>query len=129
MNNQVDLEDVAPIAVYPVVLGIMLGVFTFTLNVFGGFTFGKALIDNSTLTVTVAGLLSLVSGGAVVVTNEIDGSNYEQWEYGAILTVFLFPVLFMVIPAVSSFVLANGFVAFSIWLIATVTTVYVSYAE
>lgn len=128
-TSQVDVEDIAPVALYPVALGIMLGVFSMSVSVFGGFDFTSTLFSFSSLTVTLAGLLSLAAGVAIIVTNEIDGSDYEQWEYGVILAVFLFPVGHMLIPAVSDAVAANDIVAFAVWAIATVASVYVSYTE
>lgn len=128
-QKQVDVEDVAPVALYPVALGIVLGVFSMSVSVFGGFDPASTLFSYSSMSVSVAGIVALLAGVAVIATNEIDGSDYEDWEYGVMLAIFLFPVAHMLIPAVSDAVAAHDILAFGVWGVATVASVYVSYAE
>jgi len=128
-TKQVDVEDIVPVTAYPIFLGIMLSVFTFSVDVFGGFDFGGTLFSYSSITVTFAGALALVAGVAIVATNEIDGSDYEQWEYGVLLGAFVFPAVHMLIPAVASFTGSNDIVAFGVWMLGSAAAVYVSYAE
>lgn len=128
-SKEVDIEDIVPVTAYPIMLGIMLSVFTFSVDVFGGFDLAGQLFSYSSITVTFAGALALVSGVAIVATNEIDGSDYEQWEYGVLLSAFGFPVLHMLIPAVADLTASNDIAAFGVWLIASGAAVYVSYAE
>ncbi|WP_226007380.1 hypothetical protein [Natrinema salinisoli] len=128
-RNELDVIDYVPVALYPVFVGIMLAIFEFSVSIFGGFDLNQVLYSGSGIEVTLAGALALASGGAIVATNEIDGSDYETWEYGAILAVFLFPLGVMLIPAVGTAIMTYELVTVAVWLIATVGSVWVAYTE
>ena len=128
-QNQVDVVDLGPLVGLPLFAGFVFGVWSLSLNIFGGFDFNSVLWSGSGIEVTWALLLTIFSVGAVVVTNELDGSNYEQYEYGAIVFVLALPVLYAAVPAVADFINGNDIWKFLAWMLISVVTAYIGYVE
>jgi hypothetical protein len=97
--------------------------------VFGGFDFNQVLFDDYGVEVTIAAVAALASGGWIIATNEIDGSDYEDYEYGALLGTLGFPALYMLLEPVQVLVNGSEIAAIVVWLAGSAVTVYVAYIE
>lgn len=128
-RNEIDPIDVAALVVLPVAAGMVLGVFSFSITVFGGYDFSAPLISYKNIDVTIPLLATVASTVWVVATNEIDGTNYEQEEYVAIAVALGGVPAYALIPAVEAVVVNYDVVALLIWLLIAVATVYISYRE
>mgnify|MGYP006271702905 CR=1 FL=1 len=128
-RNEIDLIDVAPLVALPILAGFVYGVWSLTLNVFGGFDFAQVLYSGHGMEISVALVGTIFSAGAIVVTNELDGSDYEQYEWMAIVAVLAMPVLYTAIPAVSSIIDGSDTLAFVVWLATAAVATYISYVE
>ena len=127
-QDRVDQIDMIALVAFPVVAGLVYGIWTFQLDIvefaltdvafeLGGYAFDWATI------------IALLSIGWVVGTNQIDGSDYEQWEYAVIVFAFLSVPLYEFVPAFANYVDAEPWFAFGIWLLASGAAVYVSWTE
>lgn len=128
-KNEIDVIDVAPIVALPIFAGFVFGVWTLTLNVFGGFDFMQILWSGSGVEVTPALLGTVASVAIIVGTNQLDGSDYEQYEFAVIVVVLALPVLHATFPLVGDFIAGSDIAAFMAWIGTAVGTAYISYVE
>ncbi|WP_135533243.1 hypothetical protein [Halostella pelagica] len=128
-RNEIDVIDVAGLVAYPVFLGIVLGIFGFSINLMSGYDLSQILYSGAGVEVTPAAVAALAAGAWVITTNEIDGSNYEDYEYGAIVGSLAFPGLYMLLEPARALVGTSEFVALALWVAGSAVTVYVAYAE
>lgn len=128
-DNEVDLIDVGALVLFPIAAGMVLGVWSFSLTLFGGFDFSQALWTFSGLEISPALIAAVASIAWIVATNELDGSDYEQWEYGLIVSSFAVTPAYALIPAVETFVSQWDVAALALWLATAITAVYLSYTE
>jgi hypothetical protein len=70
-NNVIDEVDALPLMLFPIFSGLALGVFTFTINVFGGFDFNQVLVSGNGFEVTLSLAITIVARVAIVLTNEL----------------------------------------------------------
>lgn len=129
MRSQIDPIDLAALIVIPFAGAIALGTITLSVNVFGGFDFASAAFSMGGTSISWAGLLTIAAVGWIVATNEMDGSNYEQWEYGVIVLAFAIVPLYVLVPSVASFVDSNGIVSLGLVIVQSGAAVLVSYVE
>lgn len=128
-NNQVDLIDVGALVIFPVMASFVLGVFSFELSVFGGYNFATPLWAGGGAEISVALLLTVGSIAWIVATNEMDGSDYEQYEWGAIVAAFTFVPLYSFVPAFQTLLDSSDVIKFLAWLAIAAVAVYISYTE
>lgn len=128
-QNEIDVIDVAPLVALPIFAGFVFGVWTLTLNVFGGFDFTQVWWSGSGVEVTPALIGAIASGGMIVGTNQLDGSDYESYEYGGILFMLALPLLHAAVPVIGDFISGNDLVAFIAWVLIAIVATYISYAE
>lgn len=128
-KNQIDVVDVAPVVALPLFAGFLFGVWTLQLNIFGGFDFNQILWSGSGIEVTPALLGCVGSVLSIVLTNELDGSAYEQYEYAALVGVLALPVLYAVLPIVADFIDGGDVWRFASWGATAVGATYISYVE
>jgi uncharacterized membrane protein len=110
-NRNVDLIDVGPLAVFPVMAALALGAISLEFTLFGGFSFTDALYSGSGVVITTAGVLATVSAVLIVVTNELlnskelpdDDATMYAYIVGIIVVFGVVP-LFMLMPAVRDLV-------------------------
>ena len=128
-QSNIDLTDVVPIILFPAMASFVLGVFSFELSLFGGYDFAQSLWSHSGIEVSVAAIVAMVSVIAIVLTNEIDGSDYEQYELGLIGFSFLIIPLYVAMPAFQNLVNGSDAIAFVLWILISAGVVYISYTE
>jgi len=128
-NNEIDLVDIGALIAIPFVAGIVFNVFTFALDVFGGYDFGQSVWSSSGTTISVALLIYLAAWGWVIATNEIDGSDYEGYEMGLLGGGIALAPAHALIPGLRDFVASSDLIALVLYLLACGAAVYVSYVE
>lgn len=128
-RNEVDLIDVAALMLLPVFSGMVIGVWSFSINVFGGYDFSKALWTVGGSEISAALLLSVAAVAWILVTNEIDGSNYESYEYGGIMAGLLLTPAFEFIPAIKDVVSSNDLLALFAWVLVAGVATWMAYTE
>jgi hypothetical protein len=128
-RNEIDVIDIGALILFPVAAGIVLGVWQFGLDVFGGYDFGQALMSVAGVSISPALIATLASIAWIVATNEIDGSDYEDWEYGAIVFSFIVTPMYVAVPSVATLVDSYDVVAMVVWLGIAASAIYVSYTE
>lgn len=122
-QNELDIVDVAPLVLLPIAAGMVLGVWSFGVDIFGTYDFSAPLFTVGEAGLSLAFFVTIGSIGAIVATNELDGSSYENYEYGAIVFALAAVPLYVFVPAVTTLVDGSDAVAFVVWLaIAGVAT-------
>jgi hypothetical protein len=127
--KQVDIEDIAALVALPVFAGIELDVFTFAVDVFGGFSFGDPIFSVAGLDMTVSLLATVAALAWIYATNELDGSQYTDEEKYAMSGAILIVPMYAAVPAFRSLVDSNDLFALLAWLAIATFAVYISYAE
>jgi len=128
-RNEIDLEDVAALIIFPAAAGMVLGVWTLQLSVFGGYDPAAPFYEPAGLEISVALIVTLASAGWIYLTNEIDGSDYEDWEYGGIIGSFLATPLYVAVPSFATLVDSWDVLALVVWLVIAAATIYISWRE
>lgn len=128
-SNELDLVDVAPLVALPVFSGMELNVWSFEVSVFGGYDFSQTLFSGAGIEVSAAMLLTLASIVAIILTNEIDGSNYEQYEYAGMAGALGIVPLTQLVPAVDTLVTSHDAIAFGVWVGIAVVSTWIAYTE
>lgn len=128
-SNEIDPIDYGGIVLYPIMAGMIFGVWSFSLDLFGGWDLNQVLWSGSGVDVTLALVLALASVAWIVGTNEIDGSDYEDYEYGVIVFAFASVPLYEFVPAFANLVDAHDIVALVLFLLVSGATAYIAWTE
>ena len=128
-SQEIDVEDVAALVLLPVAAGIELGVFTFSVDVFGGYSFGDALFSIGGQGITLSLLVFVSALAWIYGTNELDGSNYSDEEKYAMGAAVLAVPAYTAVPAFRNLVNTTDVIALFVWLGVSVFAVYISYME
>jgi len=128
-KNQVDLIDVAALVGLPIFAGFVLGVWSLSIDVFGGFDLAKSLWTVGGASISPALIGTVASVGWIVATNELDGSDYEQYELGGIAFALAFIPFYTFVPALQSVVNSSDVVRLIVWLAIAGVATYISYRE
>jgi hypothetical protein len=127
--QEIDIEDIAALVALPTFAGIELGVFTFAVDVFGGYSFGDPLFSVAGLGITVSLLATVASLAWIYATNELDGSQYTDEEKYAMGAAILIVPMYAAVPAFRSLINSSDVIALLAWLGIATFAVYVSYIE
>ena len=128
-KNEIDVVDVAPLVLLPIAAGMVLGVWSFGISLFGTYDFAAPVFTIGTTGISAAFLLTLASVGAIVFTNELDGSSYENYEYGAIIFALAAVPLYVFVPAVTTLIDGSDILAFVVWLAIAAVATALAYIE
>jgi len=128
-QNEVDVIDVAALVLLPITAGMELGVWTFSINVFGGFDFSQPLVQAGGSSLSFALVLTLAAIGWIVATNEIDGSDYEDYETWLIGGSLAVVPAYSLIPFVGSIVDSSDIIALVVWMFVAIAAVWISYID
>jgi len=128
-QNEIDVIDVAALVGLPIFAGMELGVWSFSLDVFGGFDFSQTLVSSGGAAISFALVLTVLCIGWIVGTNEIDGSSYEQYEYWGIVGSLAITPAYALIPFFGSIVDSSDIIALVVWMFVAIVAVWISYVE
>ena len=128
-QNQVDLIDVGALVGLPIFAGFVLGVWSLSIDVFGGFDFAQSLYEVGGATISPALLLTVACVGWIVATNELDGSDYDKYEQGGIAFAFAVVPLYVFVPALQSVLNSSDVARLAVWLSVAGVATYISYTE
>jgi hypothetical protein len=128
-QNEIDMIDVAALVGLPIFAGMELGVWSFSLNVFGGFDFSQSLVSAGGSSISFALVLTILSIGWIVGTNEIDGSDYEDLEYYGIVGSLAITPAYALIPFFQNIVDSSDVIALLVWMFVAIVAVWISYTE
>lgn len=120
-SNQIDAIDLVGVALVSVFGPMALGVVSFSIKVFGGFSFTDVLWSGSGASLTWAGLLALAGAAWIVFANFAAGDwslkSMEWYIAATILVAFGIIPLYMFVPLVSDAVNNTDAVALVLALI------------
>lgn len=128
-KNQVDLIDIVALIGLPVFAGFVLGVWSLEITVFGGFDFAQTLWAVGGAEISPALILTVLCVGWIVATNEIDGSDYDQYEKGGIGFALGVVPVYAFVPLVQTLVDSSDIVRLVVWLAVAAVATYISYTE
>lgn len=128
-QNEIDLIDVVALMAIGMVAGIVFGVIELAIQLSDGWTLTEAIATVAGTDITYALVIYLGSVGWILATNELDGSDYEPYEYGIILGTILAPAAYSFVPAVRAAVNASPYIQLVATLAVATAAVYISYAE
>ena len=128
-QNEIDVVDVAPLVLLPIAAGMVLGVWSFGISVFGSYDFAAPVFTIGNTGISAAFLLTLGSIGAIVATNELDGSSYESYERGAIMFALGAVPLYVFVPAVTTLIDGSDVLAFIVWIAIAAVATGLAYIE
>lgn len=126
-RNQIDTPDLAALVALPIAAGMVLGVWSLSLDVFGGFDFSKALLTFGGAEITLPFLVVVGSIGALVVQGQLSQGNYQDEEWYVISGSMAVVPLYTFVPAVQELVGMADVIPLVLWLVISGAAVYISY--
>ena len=136
MMDEIDVVDVVPLMLFPIFSGLALGVFTFTINVFGGFDFNQVLVSGNGYEVTLSMAITIAAGGMIVLTNEVldraDNFSDPMWMYvyyAGVILVFVSPVMYAFIPAFRDLLMNNDIISLGIYVAQNGVPIFVAWKK
>lgn len=125
-EGELDLIDMAALVLFPVMAGMIYGIFSFTIDLWD-FSFTDVAFTLGGFELTWAFVVSMAAFLWVVVTNQLNQADYEDWEYGVIAFAFLAIPAYLYVEQFAVFVDGNPWVGFGLWILVSVSAVWVSY--
>ena len=123
------LLDVLALVLVPFFGSFVFGVFSFEVNVFGGYNFASPIWTVAGAEISAALLIVLFGLVWILATNAIDGNDYEPEEFAVIAFAFLAPVLYIFMPAFESLVNFHDLSRVFFTLLLSAATVWISYTS
>ncbi len=125
-SGNIDVVDMAAFILVPLLGGVLFGVWTLGVSVFGGYSFSDALFSIGNTSISVA-LIGTVAGSAALVANgTLTRGDYSQEEWYVIVVAMLLPVVYVFVPAVESFIHTYDVAAFGAWVLLSGVMLWVS---
>ena len=126
-GKEVDLIDLAAVIGIPWFAATIFGVLSFEISLFGGYNFSNPIwtVAGADISVALLGVIFLT--GWILVTNELNGSNYRPEELAAIGFALLAPLMFVFVPAFESLVVWSDLTRLGFTLAVSVATTWISY--
>lgn len=128
-QNEIDPIDLAALILVPFMGAIALGTVTLQVNLLTNFSFNDVVWSGSGVSISYASLLTLAGIAWIVFTNELDGSNYEKYQFGVIIVAFAIVPAYMFIPFVKDFVDSSDIISFVLVIVQSASAIFVSYVE
>ena len=113
--------------VLPLAAGIELGVWTLSLDVFGGFDFGQALLSLGSVDISIAFIATMASIAALVAQGQLSQDDYQDEEWYVIAGSMAIVPLYVFVPIVQTLVEMSDIIPLVVWLALSVASVYISY--
>lgn len=126
--NEIDLIDVAALIIVPIAAALIFGVWSWEIQVFGGYDFLSPIWTLGGVDISAALLIVVFGVGWIAVTNLMnDQTDLSQIEAGVVLTALLLPILYLFVPAVENLVHWHDMMQLAAVLYVTAASVFVSY--
>ncbi|QLC33644.1 hypothetical protein EFA46_005330 [Halarchaeum sp. CBA1220] len=120
-SNSIDLIDLVGMALVAVFGPMAIGVVSFSITVFGGFSFTDILWSGSGIEVTYATVLALAGVGWIVVANFLAGDwdidDLEIYHTAAIVVALGIVPVYAIVPAVQTLFSDYGAIALVVAII------------
>ena len=127
-NKEIDVIDIAALIALPGMASLLFGIFSWQVEVFGGFDFTGALWTIAGASISVAFLGALFSVIWIVATNLMNQkTDMGQYEFAGVVTALGLPILFVFVPSVHDLVMYHGISQIAAWLYVSAAAVYISY--
>ncbi|WP_226480385.1 hypothetical protein [Natrinema amylolyticum] len=127
-TDRFDGIDMLSLVILPITAGMVLGIWTWSIKVFGGYDFSQAFWSYGSTEISVALVLTILSFAWIVWSNEFDGTNYSQAETYTMGFVFASPVLYALIPFFATLFQPDMY-RLILYLAICVGAVWTSYTE
>ena len=127
MRNQIDEIDLVALIVLPLAAGIELGVWTLSLDVFGSFDFGQALVSLGSVDISIAFVATMASIGALVAQGQLSQGDYQDEEWYLIAGSMAVVPLYVFVPLFQNLVAMSDIIPLVVWVALSVSSVYISY--
>ena len=121
--------DMAALIAVPWFASFIFGVFSFSLNIFGGYDFSQPIWTVAGIELSAALLIVMAGLVWIVATNELDGSDYESWEFAIIGFALLSPLMYVTLTEFQALVEYHDITRLMATLLLTGATTYISYTE
>jgi hypothetical protein len=128
-RNEIDPIDIAALVLVPIAGAMSLGVWSLEVDVFGGYNLSEPLWQSNGATITIPLVVTVLGIAWIVGTNELDDSDYEEYEYLAILGALAVVPLYELVPAVQALVDSSDVLKLVVALALAAATVMISYVE
>ncbi|AGN02820.1 hypothetical protein L593_14405 [Salinarchaeum sp. Harcht-Bsk1] len=128
-RNQVDTIDVGALTIVPIAAAMVLGVFALNISVFGIGSLSQPIVGSGTSAITIPLVLYLGGLGWIVGTNELDGSDYEDYELALIGFAFLSVPMYVFVPVFADLVGISDVIRLLLALGISAAAVLISYVE
>lgn len=127
-EDQIDVIDLGAIVALGIFAPMIFEVFSFQVEVFGGYDFTQALWTVGGADISPAFLITLLSMAWVLVTNLVNGqTEHEPIEFAIITVALASPVLFVLMPAFEALVMWHDTTQVAFMLYVLGATAYTSY--
>jgi len=133
-NKEVDVIDVAPLALFPVFAALTLGAITLEFSLFGSWSFTDMLWSGSGVQITAAGLIATASAILIVATNELlnhkeipDDRPAMAAYLAGIVIIFGVVPLYMLMPAVRTLVASHDIINAGLLILQSGSVGYVAW--
>lgn len=127
MRDQIDEIDLVALIVLPLAAGIELGVWTLSLDVFGSFDFGQALVSFGGVDISIAFVATMASIGALVAQGQLSQGDYKKEEWYVIAGSMAVVPLYVFVPLIQDLITMSDIIPLVVWLALSVASVYISY--
>lgn len=127
-NNEIDVIDIVAIIALPNMASLLFGVFSWNIEVFGGYDFTAPLWTMFGADISLALLIAVFSLLWIAGTNLANRkTDMGQWEFGVLVTALALPVLYALVPSVENLVMYHDLAQVAALIYVAVAAVYVSY--
>lgn len=123
------LLDTLALTIVPFFGSFIFGVFSFEVNIFGGYNFSNPIWTVAGAEISAALLVVLFGLAWILATNAIDGNDYEPEEFAVIAFAFIAPLMYVFVPAFESLVTYHDLTRVFFTLLLGGATVWISYTS
>ena len=126
--NQIDLIDVLALMIVPLGASMIFGIFSFSIDVFGGYDMMDPIWTVGGADLSAALFITLFGSVWIVLTNIMNGDTSHSQEAIAVFVVALVaPILTVFMPAFESLVFWNDLVQLVFFIYTTAAVTFLSY--
>lgn len=127
-NQEIDVIDIAALVLIPIASALIFGVWSWNIEVFGGYDFTAPLWSIGSYDITAA-LLIVVGGVSWISATNLANKRTDMgdYEFAATVTALLLPILYVFIPVVADLVTWHDMMRLAATLYVSVAAVYISY--